>query len=308
MLPLRTKDELLPLIVGILSLILAFLVAALDAAYGVNAPRSSISHYFYAPIAGTSFVVILAFIAAFMFAYRGQSWIDGWLTTFGAICALLVAIFPTANLGVGVGEEFDYRLIADRAAVISGEEVLATNNPSRDGFLSAYFAQYVTRETIVSEESVTVNGQEVIVKTERVVLVGNERSQLIHQLGAVGVIGSLILLSIVHVFRKSWVVYNVQKDQFLARTVGRKERVFTSICIIFMLIGAWLASGFWVDGANTVSIWVSYVSLSDVVFGNEFSGIPRPVYHGERFALFFFGCAWLIQSINYFRFRRALIH
>lgn len=117
----KTKDELLPFIVGVLSILLAFLVSALDAAYGVNAARSSISHYYYAPIAGSAFVIILAFIAAFMLAYRGQSPVDGWITTVGSAGALMTAIFPTAGLGIKGDQAIDHRFFEQVALRNDGD-------------------------------------------------------------------------------------------------------------------------------------------------------------------------------------------
>jgi len=304
-----TKDELLPFVVGILSILLAFLVSALDAAYGVNAARSSISHYFYAPIAGTAFAIILSFIAAFMFAYRGQSAVDGWLTTLGSLGALITAIFPTAGLGIKGGQALDHRFVeetalrTDDAGNLIGEALVSGGNAFQRG-LQNVFGMFSEEINVRTTQLIEVNGEMVEAAVMTTYVVGNSLSQSIHQTGAITVIGSLILLSIVHWLRTNWVVYNIDADAYIKRDVQRSERVWTWIWIIVMLIGAWMASSlFWVDAAKTLSGWLSNIQVAAFLLGDDFARIERPVFHGELLALVAFGAAWLLQSRKYRQFK-----
>ena len=305
-----TKDELLPFVVGSLSILLAFLVSALDAAYGVNAARSSISHYFYAPIAGSAFAIILSFIAAFMFAYRGQSAVDGWLTTLGSIGALLTAIFPTAGLGIKGGQTIDHRFVEDAAlrsdqnGKLIGEALVGGGNAIQR-WLQDFFGLFMEEIEVQTLKMVEVNGEMIEATVRTTYLVGNTLSQGIHQTGAITVIASLIALSIVHWQRTTWVVYNIDADLYIKRDVQRSERIWTWIWIIVMLIGAWMASQLvFVSAAHTVSGWLSNIQVAALLLGDDFSSIQRPVFHGELLALVAFGAAWLLQWKRYRAFKK----
>lgn len=96
------------LFIGVLAIGLAAGVNILDIQYGPTCARSSISHYFYEPVAGTFFVMVLSFVAAFLVAYRGENKWDGRLATLAGIAALVVAFMPTS--GVGCAGDVDVRL------------------------------------------------------------------------------------------------------------------------------------------------------------------------------------------------------
>lgn len=274
----RTKDEYLPFLVGMLSLSLAFLVSYWDEKTGIGCARDSISHYYYAPIAGPYFVMTLAFVSAFMFAYRGQSRLDGGITTVGSFAALIVAAFPTSGLGCGHGQEFDHRLTQFDYGRQSGD-TFETVTP--DVHVGAFYTvQDIGDQTY---------------------LIGNELSQTIHMCGAVGLIGSLILLSFVHFKRERWVGNYSDKGGRNYRIVGRKERGFTFFSLVLMIFGAILVglqnTGVGDATSRTIASFVSFIR--EPLIGKDYSDIARPVYHGELLALFGFGLAWLVQAWNY---------
>ena len=274
----RTKDEYLPFAVGILSFSLAFFVAYLDELFGVGCARDSISHYYYAPVAGPFFIMTLAFVSAFMLAYRGQSKLDGWTTSIGGLSALAVAAFPTSGLGCRYGQMFDHRLTQLNFGQESGAGYDAVDRPAFEGLFST------TQD---------IGGQ--------TYLVANETSQLIHMIGAIGLIGSLIFLSFVHLNRKKWIGNISDKGGRNERIVGWKERFFTCVCLVLMIAGAILVglqnTPVAKDASTSIAGLLSVIRT--ILIGKDYSDFVRPVYHGELLALVGFGSAWLVQWWNY---------
>ena len=279
----RTKDEFLPLLVGILSLSLALFVALLDEIDGVGCARDSISHYYYAPIAGPYFVITLSFVSAFMFAYRGQNVWDGLLTTAGAIAAIVVALFPTAGIGCRYGQSFDHRLTQYMIGIGSEQGgVIKASRPAE--FEASLF--------------------ETILIGDQTYLIANELSQKIHFVAALVLIGSLIALSFIHLKRRFWIGNYIDKGGKKRRLVGRIERSFTSICVVLMVAGAalvWLG-----DTAAGQSVSLLFdkglvLFRHNVLQMDNTLAVPRYVYHGEWLALVGFGMAWLVQWFNYWR-------
>ncbi|MEL6608030.1 MAG: hypothetical protein AAFO93_03870 [Pseudomonadota bacterium] len=72
----------------------------------------SISHFYYAPLGGDLFVIMLGFIFFFMVAYRGRNPIENYASGTAGLCALMVALVPTERRGCETGE-FKLRLLAD---------------------------------------------------------------------------------------------------------------------------------------------------------------------------------------------------
>ncbi|MEM1232956.1 MAG: hypothetical protein AAGH70_02405 [Pseudomonadota bacterium] len=276
----RTKDEYLPFLVGVLSLFLALFVAVLDEFDNVACARDSISHYYYAPFAGPYFVITLAFVSAFMFAYRGQNKWDGGITTAGSLAAILVAAFPTAGMGCGFGQSFDHRL----TPLLNGKEVNGSFVADAPGDVRN-----------ILFEPITIGDQSY--------LIGNALSQGIHFVGAGVLIVSLIALSIIHLLRKKWIGTYSDKGGQQFRVVGPGERVFTGICVAFMLVGGALVLAQNSEIAQSFSLWMDekLVSVRHGIFGMDNIAVPRPVYHGEWLALVGFGLAWLVQQFNYSR-------
>ncbi|MEM1234962.1 MAG: hypothetical protein AAGH70_12635 [Pseudomonadota bacterium] len=94
-------------VVGLSTLILPIAVIYYDFQSGPSCARNSISHYFYEPLAGQFFVVLLAFIGGFFLRYKGERPIDGRLAKAGCIAALCVAFFPTGGIGCAEDGAFD---------------------------------------------------------------------------------------------------------------------------------------------------------------------------------------------------------
>ena len=61
--------------------------------------RDSISHHYYEPLTGPVFVGMLAFIGAFLIAYRGEHWLENRLATLAGLGAFGVAVLPTTRAG-----------------------------------------------------------------------------------------------------------------------------------------------------------------------------------------------------------------
>ena len=102
------NQRLVAFIIGLLAIWLAIDVNVLDIIHGPKCARSSISHYFYEPVAGTFFVMALTFVAAFLLAYRGECKWDARIASVAGVAALLVAFFPTSGAGCH-GTEVDLR-------------------------------------------------------------------------------------------------------------------------------------------------------------------------------------------------------
>ncbi|MDX8347543.1 hypothetical protein SLH49_06040 [Cognatiyoonia sp. IB215446] len=302
MLLVGTKDDALPLVIGGLSLTLATLVATLDATYGATCPRDSISHYFYAPIAGSAFIIILGFIAAFMFAYRGQSRWDGWITTIGAFGAIGTAAFPTTGLGCPDGQLFDLKLIQNSAVILESGRYYAAQMPEIDTLGSQIVGRFTEAITIFDTEQATAANDVTQITTYTI---ANKTSQSVHQISAAVLIGSLIVLSIRHLLRCNWVVYNARSDTYLIRKVQWGETFATGIAVFFMIIGGVMAAGLFPAIAETASLIVARLGVIGYwLSGADYSAVPRPVFHGELVALVAFGAAWITQWIFYFRFTR----
>lgn len=302
MLLIGTKDDALPLVIGGLSLTLATLVATLDATYGATCPRDSISHYFYAPIAGSAFIIILGFIAAFMFAYRGQSRWDGWITTIGAFGAIGTAAFPTTGLGCPDGLLFDLKLIQNNAVILESGRYYATQMPEINTLGSQIVARFTEAITVFDTEQAAAAND---LSQMTTYTIANKTSQSVHQIAAAVLIGSLIVLSIRHLLRCNWVVYNARSDTYLIRKVKWGETFATGTAVFFMVIGGVMAAGLFPAFAETVSLIIARLGVIGYwLSGVDYSAVPRPVFHGELVALVAFGAAWITQWTFYFRFSR----
>ena len=95
----QTREKKLAFLIGLAAILLAPVVMLIDVFFEPGCLRNSISAYFYEPRSGPLFVFILAFVAAFMFRYRGENWYDGCLSLIAGIAAFFVAVVPT-ELGV----------------------------------------------------------------------------------------------------------------------------------------------------------------------------------------------------------------
>lgn len=72
-------------------------------ALGASAVQTSVSDYYYTNMRDY-FEGVLFFLAVFLMAYRPygkDGWQDNLITTLGGIAALLLALFPTHNAGLG---------------------------------------------------------------------------------------------------------------------------------------------------------------------------------------------------------------
>ncbi len=95
---------------------------------GNDCSYNSISHYYYAFIAGDIFVGSLFVIAAIVIFYKGKSRAERWFTTLAGIFAIGVAIFPTDGSGCELAEAYGrYFATFDRAA--SGEDAIYAKAP-----------------------------------------------------------------------------------------------------------------------------------------------------------------------------------
>ncbi|MDX8350625.1 hypothetical protein SLH49_21760 [Cognatiyoonia sp. IB215446] len=269
--PLRgqaTKADIVPLVVGVLSIILASFVGHFDMLDGSACPRESVSHYFYAPVAGTFFVGVLCFVGAFMIAYRGQCFADGVIATIGGLGALLTAFAPTRGLGCKLDDGGDFRLIALEGSNLS----------------PGWFA-----------EKVTLHGQEF--------LIGNALSQYLHWGGALAIIGSLAVLCIVHWARDSYKAYDTETRSFVARPVKLVEKRINAIGLSAIAYGLTLI--IWEDawwGQSNGSFWAQFFAWFP--WNNSaYATSIRPVYHGELIAFVAFGFVWLTQFFCYFSWR-----
>ncbi len=290
-------DEYLPLVIGVLSLVLATLVAVLDATYGATCARDSISHYFYAPIAGSAFIIILGFIAAFMFAYRGQSVWDGRITTFGALGAIGTAAFPTTGLGCLDGQLFDVKLIQNTAIVFADGNLHAVKMPENTSIGGRIVGMFTETVRIFDNANAAAEND---IAQSTTYTIANTLSQKAHQTSAIVLIGSLILLSVRHMCRHSWLIFNARADKYIKRKVSAWETAFTFIAVVFMLIGAVMASGlFPAFGVFASGIIAEFGVIGYSLSGKNFSEEIRPVFHGELLALVAFGFAWAIQWISY---------
>ncbi len=93
-----TKQNTLRILVGVLGVSLPlflFLFLLIDSGY--NKTLESISHYYYTRAAGL-FVITLSLLAIFLIVYKGKQPIDFILSTTAGFFALLVVLFPTANI------------------------------------------------------------------------------------------------------------------------------------------------------------------------------------------------------------------
>jgi hypothetical protein len=72
--------------------------------------HDSISHFYYAPFWGSVLVAMLAMIAAFLLAYRGNGGrFETRFATLAGVAALVVALVPTSEHGCASGSSFEAR-------------------------------------------------------------------------------------------------------------------------------------------------------------------------------------------------------
>ena len=121
------RQRRLALGVGLVALFLTPAVIWIDRATGAACDgfRLSVSHYYYEPVAGTVFVMALAFIGALLLAYRGENALDGLLSTAAGIAAAAVALLPTEGPGCTRLGPLDVRAATE--AVIAPDGVIAAN-------------------------------------------------------------------------------------------------------------------------------------------------------------------------------------
>ena len=90
---------------------------------------NSISHHYYAFLAGDIFVGSLFVIAAIVIFYKGKSRAERWFTTLAGIFAIGVAIFPTDGSGCEQVEAFG-RYFATFDSSASGEGAIYAQVPT----------------------------------------------------------------------------------------------------------------------------------------------------------------------------------
>lgn len=82
--------------IGILGMALPFMLTLGNMILPHSLPlQPTISDYYYTPMRGV-FVGVLWAIGTFLFSYKGYQKKDDWLGDFAAVCAICVALFPTA--------------------------------------------------------------------------------------------------------------------------------------------------------------------------------------------------------------------
>lgn len=97
----------------------------------------SISHFYYAQFWGGIFIAVLAFIATFLIAYRGENKSESWLATAAGICALGVAIFPTKGRGCDMAA-FSGRALADFTRDIDANYVTIVIEKSEGAYFELF--------------------------------------------------------------------------------------------------------------------------------------------------------------------------
>ncbi len=271
-----TKERAMAFLIGVLAILLAFGVTFLDERFGTACARSSISHYFYEPLAGTFFVMVLSFVGAFMIAFRGENRIDGWLATAGGIGGLVLAFFPTEGTGCDGPGSFDFR----PAVVVEYPLTFAHVPPDNfdpDDLVPDLF---------------DVNDQAAVI--------GDAWTQAWH-IGGAAVMFVVLLVFCAWVFPRVNPVTDRQPGPD-GRPTGplkwqkraRNAVYYTAsvAMVVGMLMIQFDQSGF----ARAVGGAMAR-ALPIVGLGNpEFAGVARPVYHGEMLALVAFGVSWTVKG------------
>ena len=144
----KLRERILAFVIGFLAVGLAPAVFFIDRGFGEACFRDSISHYFYEPRAGIFFVMVLTFVGAFLFRYRGERWYDNWIASAGAAAAMMVAFFPTAEIGCSEGQVLDVRPAI--TVVSPGDAMPDTTQPS--------LTLPVTGETLIPNEDAVQGG------------------------------------------------------------------------------------------------------------------------------------------------------
>lgn len=99
----QTDQQITASLVGFTALLLPFFFIGYWLIRG-DCFRDSISHFYYSPFPGTFLVAALAFIGTFLFAYRGENWLENLYAWIAGIGAIGVAIFPTQGTGCEAGK------------------------------------------------------------------------------------------------------------------------------------------------------------------------------------------------------------
>lgn len=277
-----TKQRVMALIIGILALFLAFGVAFLDAWFDPVCARTSISHYFYEPLAGTFFVLTLSFVGAFMIAYEGENRLDGWLATLGGVGGLILAFFPTDGIGCAVGQLVDLRpMLTAEVPPEFGVEA----KPWPDTFL-------------VEAQAVRIGGQ---------------TTQALHFVGA-GLMFAVLWYFSAVVFTRIGA-----RDHVAPNTDGRtglrlEKQIRNAVYVFFTLVmtlGIALVVFSSAGWAQNLSLWMARGLAVPFWANNDFAEVARPVYHGEMLALMAFGFSWLTKGryfVSAYRLLTGAVH
>ncbi len=122
----------LALLVGLVAFGLP-IALAIGATIGGSCFRDSISHFYHAQFLGSVFVGLLFFIGGFLIAYSGDHWLETWGSTIAGLCALGVALFPTAGGGCEIMETFLSRTFVEVANPTSASGVYTIVKETAEG-------------------------------------------------------------------------------------------------------------------------------------------------------------------------------
>lgn len=269
-----SKQRVMALIIGTIALSLAFVVAWLDLVAWTGTPpaaycaRSSISHYFYEPVAGTAFVMALTFVSAFMLAFRGETFWQAVVASIGGFGGLMLAFFPTSGLGCDAGATIDVR---------------------------AYALAVVPSELSSSSEIVTNTFQ----IASQTAYIAPPWSQTLHMAGAVLMFVSLGVLCILFT--------RINKDRDLKEKENPgdpdvvkpgkfwRNKVYILCCGV-MLVGFFMIvrneHPFSRELSRLIGLTFSFVPGTN----DDLAMVIRPVFHGEKLALLAFSVAWIVKG------------
>ncbi|MEM1101057.1 MAG: hypothetical protein AAGH73_05955 [Pseudomonadota bacterium] len=270
------KERITAFIIGALAVFLAFGVAGLDRWLEPACPRSSVSHYFLEPFAGTFFVMALTFVGAFMIAYRGENKWDGHAATIGGIGALVLAFSPTDGLGCATGTLMDLR----PAVVIEVPPGFGTG----DLVEGERFPDAVAPAALRAEDG-ALEGVEL--------RIGTEGTQRWHFAGA-GVLFVVLLYF-------AGVAFPRVKDED-TDAQGKKlpsKRIRNTLYYLFlalMVVGFLMIVFSETMLARALSLWLAGLIAALPYAVPEFGDVVRPVYHGELLAFLAFGLVWLLKG------------
>ncbi|WP_373353679.1 hypothetical protein [Pseudoroseicyclus sp. CXY001] len=104
----RLNEKIMASLVGLVAILLPVFLWLWPKATG-ECMRDSISHFYYSAFPGTVFVAALAFIGAFLIAYRGDRLMENVLASIAGVAAIAVALFPTSQHGCDDGRGFTGR-------------------------------------------------------------------------------------------------------------------------------------------------------------------------------------------------------